>query len=407
MNKTLFYKISIFFSLLSINLIIYIADLISVDRSLVTVLLSFTCSTVLLVIYLFTEENIVQLPIRARYFILFVIFSILIPLAASVFLNDVIEYTATIMRLISYITFMYLIYALTIHNYIKFKDIYNVFCVLVVVCLFFGVIQILTGNLVNMNQADRLSSIYGRTPAGFALLMLLTSSFFYGCFFNRQIKVNKVILLFFFLVSMIMMVLTHSRQALFTLFLVIFFLHWLKSGSFMKIVVLIFLSAIMFLFFYIAMNTDMLPRIAILISSGLTDDSSQTRIAIIINSLEGFSGLDRFIGIGLGGFNHFYKDITGELGVAAHNDYLLFFVEGGILSFLCFIIITFYGLFYFLKRAKHLDTFYIPLSVFLSISLLSFLNNPLYYVQTQVLTFAVYGFFIAQNNHDIKVSKAR
>lgn len=407
MNKVYFYRSSIFFALLSINLIIYIADLVSVDRSLVTVLLSFTCATSLLVIYLFTERKVIQLPINAVYFIVFVIFSILIPLVASVFFNGILEYTATIMRLTSYLIFMYLVYALTLHNYIRFKDIYNVFCVLVIVCLFFGVIQVLTGNLVNMNQADRLSSIYGKTPAGFALLMLLTSSFFYGCFFSKELKVNKTLLLFFFLVSMIMMVLTHSRQALFTLFLVIFFLYWLRSGRLLKIFVVISLFAVMFLFFYIVMNTEMLPRIAILFSSGLTDDSSQTRLAIITNSLANFSGIDRFIGIGLGGFNHFYKDITGELGVAAHNDYLLFFVEGGILSFLCFIIITFYGLFYFLKRAKHLDIFYVPLSVFLSISLFSFLNNPLYYVQTQVLTFAVYGFFIAQNNHDIQLSGAK
>jgi len=404
MNKIIFYKTSIFFSLLSINLLIYIADLVAVDRSLVTVLLSFTCSTVLLVIYLFTEKNIVQLPVRAYYFILFVIFSILIPLVASIFLNAITEYTATIMRFISYITFMYLVYALSINNYIKFKDIYNVFCVLVLICLFFGVIQIVTGNLVNMNQADRLSSIYGRTPAGFALLMLLTSSFFYGCFFSKNLSVNKTLLFFFFFVSMIMMILTHSRQALFTLFVVMFFLHWLKGGRILKLFVIIFLFAILFLFFYIAMNTELLPRIAILLTSGFTDNSSQTRLAIIENSLANFSGINQLLGIGLGGFNHFYKDISGELGVAAHNDYLLFFIEGGILSFLCFIIITFYGLFYFLKKVKQLDIFYVPLAVFLSISLLSFLNNPLYYVQTQVLTFAVYGFFIAQNNNDFQLS---
>lgn len=75
MNKVYFYRSSIFFALLSINLIIYIADLVSVDRSLVTVLLSFTCATSLLVIYLFTERKVIQLPINAVYFIVFVIFS--------------------------------------------------------------------------------------------------------------------------------------------------------------------------------------------------------------------------------------------------------------------------------------------------------------------------------------------
>lgn len=404
MRKKLFYRNALAFSLLVINLALFVADFVGVDKSVITVMLSFTLSASLLGLYLLTEKNVVKLPVNVIYLMFFLLFSICIPLLISITVNGIIEYSATILRTISYFIFMYLTYALSKHGYIKFKDIYNVFILLVLICAVVGGVQILTGNLINMNGANRLSSIYGGTPAGFALLMLLSSSFFYGCLFSKTLNLNKYKVMFFFVASTSMMLLTHSRQALFTLFLLVFFLYWLRSSRYKKVFVIFILLSISSAFYWIVINTELLPRIAILFEVGLSDGSSQTRFSIINSSLNGLSGVQKIIGIGLGGFNHFYDDITGKLGVAAHNDYLLFYVEGGWLSFISFIFITFYGLFYFLKQTKYNDIFYVPLAVFLSISFLSFLNNPLYYAQTQVLAFSIYGFFTSKRTINCSVA---
>lgn len=396
MRKSLFYRLSVSFSLLVINIAVFVADVLGVDKSIATVMLSITLSCSFFGLYFLTEKDVARLPVSVVWLSVFLFFSVVVPLVVSITVNGAVEYTATIFRVLSYFIFMYLVWALSRCGYLKFKDIYNVFVVLVLICGVVGAWQVFTGGLVNMNGADRLSSLYGGNPAGFALLMLLTSSFFWGCFLSESVNVSKLHSFIFFSGSSIMMFLTHSRQALLTLFLLMFFFMWLRGSKLQKIVVVLALLFVSYSLFWVVMNTNLAPRMALLLEHGFSDGSSQTRFSIIENSLSNLTGIDRYVGVGLGGFNHFYGDLSGKLGVAAHNDYLLFYVEGGVLSFVCFVLMTFYGLFYFLVRAIKNDFFYVPLAVFLSISFLSFLNNPLYYAQTQVLAFSIYGFFISK-----------
>lgn len=58
-----------------------------------------------------------------------------------------------------------------------------------------------------------------------------------------------------------------------------------------------------------------------------SDSSTHTRISIITQSYEHLDVNDLIYGIGLGGFNHFYYKISGEIGVAAHNDFFLFLLK--------------------------------------------------------------------------------
>ena len=46
-----------------------------------------------------------------------------------------------------------------------------------------------------------------------------------------------------------------------------------------------------------------------------------------------------FTGIGLGGFNEFFYLATKHTDVAAHNDYLLMLVEGGVISLIIYLYI--------------------------------------------------------------------
>jgi len=398
MSKNRFYTFLLSFSLLVINVAIFFADALGVDRNIVTVLLSLLMSFLLLGLYIFTEYRPVRLVYGGVPIFLFFGFSVVIPLVVSVVVNSPIEYAATTFRTVAYFMFLYVVWALSKEGYFNFSGLYNVVSILVLFCAVIGGLQIASGNLVDMNGANRLSSIYGKTPAGFALLMLLVSSFYWGCFLSRRIERRRFQSFMFFCGATIMMFMTHSRQALATLFLLIFFLMWLRSGKLMRVVVILLLVLVSYGLFWVVVNTEMAPRIALLFDRGLSDGSSQTRLAIIQNSLAALYGMEKIVGVGLGGFNHFYAGVSGELGVAAHNDYLLFYVEGGVLSLFNFVLITFFGLFYFLRKAAQDDIFYVPLSVYISISFLSFLNNPLYYAQTQVLAFSIYGYFLSLKN---------
>ncbi|MGC6728075.1 hypothetical protein ACP0GO_26650, partial [Escherichia coli] len=74
---------------------------------------------------------------------------------------------------------------------------------------------------------------------------------------------------------------------------------------------------------------------------------------------------DLIYGIGLGGFNHFYYKISGEIGVAAHNDFFLFFVEGGVIALFFYCLFLCGGVSFWGRAIKQQgDSYFTPLLVF-------------------------------------------
>ncbi|WP_272674284.1 MULTISPECIES: O-antigen ligase family protein [unclassified Providencia] len=306
------------------------------------------------------------------------------------------EYLASILRFSSYYFIFISFYLVTSQNLINIENFKPVISFIVLFCFVISIIQISSGNMPFMNGAHRLSSIYGQTPAGFALLMLFCSIFYFSVYFFEDSIKDKKRVLFLAILSALMMYATQSRQALATLIIFLFIVLLMNSSWILKVIYSFFIVIVLWCIYWLLLNTSIFPRITDMLTRDDTDSSTQTRKNIIDITINNLEGLDKYIGVGLGGFNQFYFKNTGELGVAAHNDFLLFYIEGGFVAFISYIFfLTFATVFWFKAYKKYGKKFLVPLSIFVAIYICSFLNNPFYYPQIQVLVSATLGIYLS------------
>ena len=139
-----------------------------------------------------------------------------------------------------------------------------------------------------------------------------------------------------------------------------------------------------------------MPRISELFFSNKIDSSTLYRIFIVNESLNNLSFSQYFTGIGLGGFNEFFFLATKEKDVAAHNDYLLMLVEGGLVSLILYIYIQYKVVIDILKakNAKNNIT-KLVFVLFFGIEILGFLENAHYFYQSEILIFIILAYFYA------------
>lgn len=110
-----------------------------------------------------------------------------------------------------------------------------------------------------------------------------------------------------------------------------------------------------------------------------TDFSYLTRLAMVEKGLELFEQ-NTFTGVGIGNFGKTnvdldfnfeggeliaHKDEILETGVSAHNSYISFLAEGGLLLFIPFVFLMFYPIFYFVTHFNSIETF--EKAIFISI----------------------------------------
>ncbi len=198
----------------------------------------------------------------------------------------------------------------------------------------------------------------------------------------------------------------HSRLLLISLFstlLVLFFIGTKKL--FVKFKILLATSYLIITGFFLMLNFDFQPRIKNLLFADRTyeqmDSSSKTRIEIINNSLNSIDETDVIFGKGLGMFNSFYSLVGEKKGVAAHNNYLLFFIEGGIIGLLGYILFELILLMKFFKSIKNIFSInnisekkliYAAATVFIGIEFLGFLLNNYYFYQSEIIIWLLLGF---------------
>lgn len=324
-----------------------------------------------------------KLLIVAQVCLIFIYF---LGVSVSLVSNDFFELFASAIRYFSYFIFFIVAYNLSLSGHLTIKKFDKFIVFLVMVLLFFSVYQILSGTRPFMNGAYRLSSIFGPTPAGFALVLLFCSIYLWH---RRNVARYYE---FLFISSVAMVLLVHSRQAIVTVFISIFLILFLKSKLHKKIAYLLIFSLFVLLFYWVVLNTDFLPRFTDMLTRDGVDGSTLTRIRIfetVVNSLDYY---EKVFGVGLGGFNHFYGDITGKLGVAAHNDFLLFYIETGAVGLILYVIYLFTLLLFSFRRSNEntdRDFKSVMFVLYVSFPVMSFINNPYYYPQVQwlILTF--------------------
>ena len=114
------------------------------------------------------------------------------------------------------------------------------------------------------------------------------------------------------------------------------------------------------------------------------------------NSLNNIKGVFQYIGIGIGGFQQFYYDITGRDAVAAHNNYLLFYIEGGYISLIAYILFQVTLGASIIKRLRISNSPIVGITFFffMGITVMSFLLNNYYFYCSETMVWSSIGAYL-------------
>jgi len=301
---------------------------------------------------------------------------------------------------------MYYFIALVSYQYVK-NDGLNQFnkllkkltICLVIVAIIFGFYEVFFGSIRFMNGAYRLSGSFKLHPLAnsmfLGIVLILWIEYFVIPKKKRILNILVLIALAYLFLN------THSRMPL--LFLIISYMTYslLKLKKIIKVIkvsagiVLLLVAS-----YTILLNTEISPRLkkVFVSKNSLKDNSTKTRIEIAENTFNAMNFYERIVGIGMGGFNNFYRDAQGKDGVAAHNNFLLFYAEGGIIGLIIFLLyqlILFLTLFKFIrKKINYEGKINYQRLVFVSIFLFeicSFLLNNYYFFTSQSIVFILMG----------------
>jgi hypothetical protein len=255
-----------------------------------------------------------------------------------------------------------------------------------------GVIQTITGDTYLVNMAERVAGPYYLHASGYSLFLVTTLPILIY-------KISKEGLSFFrficLLTGLFILLRTGSRAGLIGFLISIILVYGKKIFSKYTVLVL-FISLVSFRsqlidFFF---DNPLLKRFVYLFKNGIFDASSNERVDIIIRSINGLDSLQRVFGIGIGYFDNFQESIVGER-IAAHNNFLLFFIEGG-LFLLIFFIIHLVWIAVKISKVKDINKKKLLVLLFLNIELFGLINNNLYYYIPYFISLIIIHEFISE-----------
>lgn len=320
----------------------------------------------------------------------------------SIIRNTPSEYIPTFMRYILYFNIFCLTYKYTHKGIFKLLILDNIVKNTLYVAVFFGILEIVTGNVQFLNNSYRLSGNFSNHSTGYSLLLYLITHYLF--FRYTRNKLNQYLCLS--VISLIFLLLTQSRTLIILTFITYplsFFL--LNDKIQLKFKILFITTLVVGLLSYVVINyfeNNRLYTLYEILVLGKIDPSTLTRIEIITDTIAYMSPLDYILGQGLGGFNKYYYEISGELGVAAHNIYLQFMIEGGYSGIIGLTIFQFfvYKKFKIAYRKNPIYRDYITLgfALFLGFEILGFLLNAHYFYQSHILFIIVLAYVLATND---------
>lgn len=268
--------------------------------------------------------------------------------------------------------------------------------------LFWGTIEIISGDIDYLNGAYRFAGSFKKhqlATALFIYVLLVLYAEFILKYKKRFIIFSVYFVLLGFLVA------TQSR-ALLGIFLIVHFLYYLFQIKSVKRLFLLGIGSVVVLgaFYYIVVYTDAMPRYKSMVvgDHGIYDASTLERLDIMYDSINNLKGGHKVSGIGLGGFEAFYRNITGREDVAAHNNYLLFYIEGGFIAlglYLLFQIILGMNLIKNVRRKQGKLT-RPTFMLFFGITIMSFLLNNYYFYCSELLVWSFIGGYLAECKYE-------
>lgn len=273
---------------------------------------------------------------------------------------------------------------------------------LISLSLFWAIVEILSGDVDYLNGAYRLAGSFKKHQLGTALfvyVLLVLYEVFILKYHKRLFHFAIYFILFALLVA------TQSR-ALLGIFFVTHFLYYFFRIRSVKKLFLLSIGVVLFvgLFYYVVIYTDWLPRYKTMFvgSVGIYDASTLERLEIVYDSVRALKGEHTIWGIGMGGFENFYSNITGRSDVAAHNNYLLFYIEGGWIALILYLLFQLtLGVILIKDIRKGIAKLACPaFMLFFGITIMSFLLNNYYFYCSELLVWSFIGAYLAERKYE-------
>ena len=316
----------------------------------------------------------------------------------SLLSNSANEWLPTFSRYLLYITSFIIFYIGFKAKNIKISNISIVISILSFILIFSGFYELLSGSVRYVNGAYRVAGNFTDHHLGFALAAFVNINYLQFISF-KKFDFLRYLLLFLLI---IVFILSHSRLLLVSLLFSNFCIRFYLNKQIIIKISYIFAGLLFGSFFLgIILYTDLLPRMKELFVISKMDSSSMYRVFIIQQSIVNLNFYEYFVGIGMGGFNEFFYMATGEKGVAAHNDYLLMLIEGGVMSLILYICYQYNVFMQILKsNIKNLNIIKLVFVLFFGVEIVGFLQNAHYFYQSELLVFISLSLFYASTQQE-------
>lgn len=269
---------------------------------------------------------------------------------------------------------------------------------LIIISVFWALYEVATGQVEYLNGAYRLSGSFKHHQLAAALFYYVLMVLYWALYLREKYSISR---LFILLILASLLFATQSR-ALLGISLIVTLLYIYTGVKSAKVfITTMCLTGLLFIIaYYVTFFTEALPRIrdSLTMEEGEYDNSTMTRILIVENTIENIQGVKLLTGIGLGGFEKFYKAITGESEFAAHNNYILFYSEGGIPSLLSYILfqLSFVKDIFISIRHNRTTINVVTFYLFLGITLFSFMLNNYYFYCSEIFVWLFLGAYYAE-----------
>ncbi|WP_370088960.1 O-antigen ligase family protein [Ekhidna sp.] len=327
-------------------------------------------------------------------------------IAVSVIGNPIRDYVPSLIRYLIYIGVFNLFYTIHLNrDWNHTGRIVRAFIYTgIFISLFFGFLEIATGQVEYLNEDYRVAGPFKFHQLAYAMFLfcIMISTDFIIIRKSRSV-LRKIFFGILWMLMFYLFVRTGSRAMFVILFITYFVVFFFAFKSLKKRFLLITAFCIIALagaFAILQLNIS--PRLKTLfVSKDVgTDSSTASRIAIHMNAFEAFKKESKVYGIGMGAFTRFYKNATGADDIAAHNNYLLFLIEGGVIGLILFLGHQIY-MFKWLKKSIHSEfdsqnIVKVAFALFVGIDVLGFLQNNYYFTESEAIIWCFYGLAFAE-----------
>lgn len=311
----------------------------------------------------------------------FVAYSLLI----GVLKNPPVSYIPTGVRWLIYFSCVVLFFNLKGSLHLLRK--YYLITFLVYTCSAF--LDTVSGRIMDINSAIRVVGSVGSAP-GLAAAIYVSAI---GCLFFNLRKPKNLLFIIFTATTSILLTKTRFILVSFTLVVVLYLALVAEKGVRFKIIVSI-LVLLAGMTVYMINSSDIMQRLIISTADLESDSSSLFRLLILNTLWENFRGWDLITGLGLGYFPVWFKNMTGQEGVAPHFEIVGILTEAGLIGVILYLVgllrILVRGYRYCIKTSNE-GLFYLTALLLLSMQTSLQFANPTYFYQVMIPVFLTVG----------------